>query len=50
MEIVVEGIETQQMVETFSNLKCDYIQGYFYSKPIPENDFVDFIKQSLISA
>lgn len=50
MEIVVEGIETQQMVETFSNLNCDYIQGYFYSKPIPENDFVDFIKQSLISA
>lgn len=50
MEIVVEGIETEQMVETFSDLNCDYIQGYFYSKPIPENDFVNFIKDSIKSA
>ncbi len=50
MEIVVEGIETEQMVETFSELNCDYIQGYFYSRPIPENDFIDFIRKSLKSA
>lgn len=50
MEIVVEGIENEQMVETFSQLKCDYIQGYFYSKPIPENDFVNFILDSQKSA
>ena len=43
MEIVVEGIETQEMVDAFSNLKCDFIQGYFFSKPIPKNDFVAFI-------
>ena len=29
MEIVVEGIETQEMVDAFSDLKCDFIQGYF---------------------
>lgn len=46
MEIVVEGIETQKMVEQFTDLNCDYIQGYFYSKPIPEDDFVEFIKKS----
>ncbi len=50
MEIVVEGIETEQMVLTFSELNCDYIQGYFYSKPIPQNEFVVFIKKSLKSA
>ncbi len=43
MEIVVEGIETQEMVEAFSNLKCDFIQGYFFSKPICKDDFVEFI-------
>lgn len=47
MEIVVEGIEDEQMVQRFSELKCDYIQGYFFSKPIPENEFVDFIKKSI---
>ena len=50
MEIVVEGIETEQMVETFSNLNCDFIQGYYYSKPIPQNDFVRFIEEAKISA
>lgn len=49
MEIVVEGIETQTMVEQFTELNCDYIQGYFYSKPIPEEDFVEFIKKSNIA-
>ncbi len=50
MEIVVEGIETEQMVETFSNLNCDFIQGYYYSKPIPQNDFVKFIEEAKMSA
>ena len=50
MEIVVEGIETEQMVETFSDLNCDFIQGYYYSKPIPQPDFVKFIEEAKISA
>ena len=43
MEIVVEGIETEEMVEAFSELKCDFIQGYFFSKPINSEEFVNFI-------
>lgn len=43
MEIVVEGIETEEMVKKFSDLKCDFIQGYFFSKPIPQQEFVEFI-------
>ena len=49
MEIVVEGIETQTMAKQFADLNCDYIQGYYYSKPIPEDDFVDFIKKTHIA-
>ena len=43
MEIVVEGVETQEMLDAFSDMQCDFIQGYFFSKPIPKNDFVTFI-------
>lgn len=43
MEIVVEGIETQEMVDAFSNLKCDFIQGYFFSRPICRAEFIEFI-------
>lgn len=46
IEIVVEGIENEQMVTLFTELNCDYIQGYFFSKPIPEEQFVTFIKEA----
>lgn len=46
MEIVVEGIETKEMVEAFSELKCDFIQGYYFSKAISKDDFVKFIMKS----
>ncbi len=46
MKIVVEGIETESMVKQFSELECEYIQGYFYSRPIPRNDFVNFIRKA----
>lgn len=47
MEIVVEGIETQEMVDAFSDLKCDFIQGYYFSKPICKKDFIKFISSTL---
>lgn len=44
MEIVVEGVETQELVDRFTLLDCEYIQGYFYSRPIPKHEFIEFIK------
>lgn len=46
MEIVVEGVETQEALDVFSSLQCDFIQGYFFSKPIPRKDFVEFISNA----
>lgn len=46
MQIVVEGIETEQLVRQFSDLQCEYIQGYYYSKPIPKDEFVKFITEA----
>lgn len=46
MHIVVEGVETKQLVEKFADMKCDYIQGYYFSRPIPEADFVKFVANS----
>ncbi len=31
------------MVKKISDLQCGFIQGYYYSKPIPHDDFVEFI-------
>ncbi|MBO6140911.1 MAG: EAL domain-containing protein [Ruminococcus sp.] len=43
MKIVVEGVETKEMLERFSRLGCEYIQGYYFSKPLPRDEFVKFI-------
>lgn len=46
MKVVVEGIETEELVKQFSEMECEYIQGYFYSKPLPREEFVRFLKQA----
>ena len=46
MKIVVEGVETATQLEHFENLRCDCIQGYYFSKPLPREEFVSFIKAS----
>lgn len=43
MEIVVEGVETQQMLNQFAELNCEFIQGYYFSKPVPEDEFVNYV-------
>lgn len=43
MKIVVEGIETEQLVRHFSDLECEYIQGFYYSKPLPKSEFIKFV-------
>lgn len=44
--IVVEGVETQEMVDLLIENGCDYMQGYYYSKPIPANEYIQFLKSS----
>jgi EAL domain-containing protein (putative c-di-GMP-specific phosphodiesterase class I) len=44
MKTVAEGVETLPHVKELENMGCDLLQGYFYSKPIPKNDFVEFLQ------
>lgn len=46
MKIVVEGVETEEMLKCFKDLGCEYIQGYYFSKPLPEYDFINYIKDA----
>ena len=39
-EIVAEGIETQEMADDLIKMKCDYLQGYLYAKPLQVKDFL----------
>ena len=44
LKLVGEGIETQQHYDYLASLGCDYGQGYFISKPIPVENFIELCK------
>ncbi len=37
--ITAEGIETREMAEAMARIGCDYLQGYYFSKPLPMDEF-----------
>ena len=39
-KITAEGIENLEMADTMKNIGCDFLQGYYYSKPIPQDEFI----------
>ena len=46
LHLVSEGIETEQEAVAIRAEGIDYIQGYFYSKPLPAADFVSFLRSN----
>jgi len=43
MQVVAEGVETNQQLSFLSGLRCEQLQGYLYSKPLPESDFQKYL-------
>lgn len=44
--ILVEGVETLEQAELLNKLGVDYLQGYYFSKPVPKGDFIGHIKKA----
>ena len=44
-KIVVEGIETKEQFDYLESLGITYAQGFYFSKPIPEQEFLKFIEE-----
>jgi diguanylate cyclase (GGDEF)-like protein/PAS domain S-box-containing protein len=45
LKVVAEGVETKEQLDFLINENCDYIQGYYYSKPVPSNQFTQLLRQ-----
>lgn len=43
--VIAEGVEEQSQFDTLKNLGCDIIQGYYFSKPVPVEEFEKFISE-----
>ncbi len=45
MKIVVEGIESKKMFDIVASYGCDYMQGYYFSKPLPVFEFQKLLRK-----
>ncbi len=45
LQVIAEGVETVEHEEFLRNEGCDESQGFLYTKPIPERDFIDFVRE-----
>ncbi len=41
--VVAEGVETKEQIEALKRMDCDYVQGFYYSKPVSHNEFIRMV-------
>lgn len=46
LETVAEGVESKEEVEQLINMGCSYCQGYYYAKPLPLQEAVEYIRHN----
>ena len=46
VKTIAEGVETKEQVDFIKSIKCDMIQGYYYSKPLSKEDFEDYFNKN----
>lgn len=44
MKVIAEGVEQKEQVELLRNMGCDMIQGYYYSKPLPLIEAIEYLE------
>lgn len=45
MTVIAEGVEDKEQVEFLTKVGCDYIQGYYFAKPMPEEQYKKLINE-----
>ena len=46
MPVIAEGVEEEKQVKMLKRLGCDYIQGYYFAKPMPENQYLTLLQKN----
>ena len=45
---LAEGVETAEQVKTLNDFHCDYVQGYYFSRPVPSAEFTAMLAENRI--
>ncbi len=43
--LLAEGVETKEQVDLLQNIGCDQVQGFYYAKPMPKEEFFELFKK-----
>ena len=43
IQVVAEGVEEEEQVEYLKAIFCDFVQGYYFSRPKPFNEIIDIV-------
>ncbi len=46
MPVIAEGVETENQLTMLKNAGCDFVQGYYFSRPVPPEEFEKFIAKN----
>ena len=44
LRVIAEGVEEEAQTHFLKMENCDFSQGYFYSRPLPEQDFIHWLE------
>jgi EAL domain-containing protein (putative c-di-GMP-specific phosphodiesterase class I) len=50
LPVVAEGVETREQLETMRQLGVSYVQGFYFSRPVPKDDFLAFLDENNTAA
>jgi len=45
LQVVAEGVETKNILDEICELQCDYVQGYYFSKPLCYSEFMQWVSE-----
>jgi EAL domain-containing protein (putative c-di-GMP-specific phosphodiesterase class I) len=46
--VVAEGVETEKQLKLLRNAKCDLVQGYYFSRPLPPTEFEEKVLRTAV--
>ena len=50
LKVIAEGVEQQGQLDCLKGLGCQYVQGYFYAKPMAIEGLIDWVEQFAIAS
>ncbi len=48
--MLAQGVETREQFEFLESIGCGYIQGYYFARPVPEEEFAALLSENIITA